>query len=243
VRDVAFDVAPGAVVAVLGSNGAGKTTLLRAISGQLSDYSGVVERGVLEFEGRSLLGRQAPGAVALGIVQVPEGRRVFERLTVGENLRVGGFSVRRAGARNRSQQFVYDMFPVLYDRRHQRAGLLSGGQQQMLAIGRALMAQPRLLLLDEPSLGLAPIVVGQVAQAIREINGHGTAVVLVEQNAAMALSVASHAYVLATGQVALSGPAAELAKDDAVRDLYLGRDTERAVGAASTGARLSEWAR
>ena len=246
-RDVSFDVAPASVVAVLGSNGAGKTTLLRAISGQLADFSGTVERGVLDFEGRSLVGRPAPAAVAMGIVHVPEGRRVFERLTVAENLRVGGFSVRNAGARARTQQAVHDMFPLLYDRRHQRAGLLSGGQQQMLAIGRALMAQPRLLLLDEPSLGLAPMVVGQVAQAIRQINSTGTAVVLVEQNAVMALSVAGHAYVLATGQVALSGPAAELARDDAVRDLYLGRDAERAVdGALAHGrpaARLAEWSR
>jgi ABC-type branched-subunit amino acid transport system ATPase component len=244
-RDVSFEVAPGCVVAVLGGNGAGKTTLLRAISGQLSDYSGTVERGVLDFEGQSLVGRSAPVAVAMGIVQVPEGRRVFERLTVAENLRVGGFSVRKAKARLRTLQYVYDMFPLLYDSRHQRAGLLSGGQQQMLAIGRALMAEPRLLLLDEPSLGLAPIVVGRVAQAIRQINSLGTAVVLVEQNAAMALSVASHAYVLATGEVALSGPAAELARDDAVRDLYLGRDAERAVdGALTEGrpvARLTEW--
>ena len=239
-RDVSFEVAPASVVAVLGGNGAGKTTLLRAISGQLADFSGTVERGVLEFEGRSLAGRPAPAAVAMGIVHVPEGRRIFERLTVGENLQVGGFSVRGAAARARSRRVVYDMFPLLRDRRHQRAGLLSGGQQQMLAIGRALMAQPRLLLLDEPSLGLAPMVVGQVAEAIRQINSGGTAVVLVEQNAAMALSVAGEAYVLATGQVALSGPAAELARDDAVRDLYLGRGTEHAA-AGRPVTRLAAW--
>ena len=244
---MSLDVAPASVVAVLGSNGAGKTTLLRAISGQLSDYSATVERGVLEFEGRSLVARSSPVAVAMGVVQVPEGRRVFERLTVAENLRVGGFSVRQAGARARTLRLAYEMFPVLYDRRNQRAGLLSGGQQQMLAIGRALMAQPRLLLLDEPSLGLAPKVVGQVAEAIRQINARGTAVVLVEQNAAMALSVAGHAYVLALGQVALSGPAARLARDDAVRDLYLGREAAGAIdGAASERRpvpRLAEWSR
>jgi len=244
-RDVSFEVAAASVVAVLGSNGAGKTTLLRAVSGQLGDFSGIVERGVLDFEGRSLVGRAAPAAVAMGIVHVPEGRRIFERLTVAENLQVGAFSVRSAATRARTLRAVYDMFGVLYDRRGQRAGLLSGGQQQMLAIGRALMAQPRLLLLDEPSLGLAPMMVGQVAQAIRQINSEGTAVVLVEQNAAMALSVAGHAYVLATGQVALSGPAADLARDDAVRDLYLGRDAERAVDGALSGerpvARLAAW--
>jgi len=243
-REVSLDVSPSSVVAVLGSNGAGKTTLLRAISGQLADYAGVVERGVVEFEGRSLVGRPAAAAVARGIVQVPEGRRIFERLTVAENLQLGAFSVRDRTARSATRQAVHDMFPVLYDRRNQRAGLLSGGQQQMLAIGRALMARPRLLLLDEPSLGLAPIMVGQVAQAIREINSRGTAVVLVEQNAAMALAVAGYAYVLATGQVALHGPAARLAGDDAVRDLYLGRDTEHAVeGVLADGpvGRLSGW--
>jgi ABC-type branched-subunit amino acid transport system ATPase component len=240
-RDVAFEVAPASVVAVLGSNGAGKTTLLRAISGQLADFAGAVERGVLEFEGRSLAGASAPAAVAMGIVHVPEGRRVFERLTVAENLQAGGFSVRKSGARNRAQRAVHDMFPSLYDLRHQRAGLLSGGQQQMLAIGRALMAQPRLLLLDEPSLGLAPLMVGQVAQVIRRIHREGTAVVLVEQNAAMALSVADHAYVLTTGQVALSGSAEDLARDDAVRDLYLGAGAEHAAAADRRAARLGAW--
>jgi ABC-type branched-subunit amino acid transport system ATPase component len=237
-RDVAFEVAPASVVAVLGSNGAGKTTLLRAISGQLADFAGAVERGVLEFEGRSLVGASAPAAVAMGIVHVPEGRRVFERLTVAENLQAGGFSVRKRGSRLRA---VHDMFPSLHDLRHQRAGLLSGGQQQMLAIGRALMAGPRLLLLDEPSLGLAPLMVGQVAQVIRRINSEGTAVVLVEQNAAMALSVADHAYVLTTGQVALSGAADELARDDAVRDLYLGAGAEPAAAADRRAGRLAAW--
>jgi ABC-type branched-subunit amino acid transport system ATPase component len=246
-RRVSLDVAPGSVVAVLGSNGAGKTTLLRAISGVLGEYSGTVERGSIEFEGRSLAGRSAPAVVGLRIVQAPEGRRIFERLTVAENLRIGAFGVRDPVARLRARSLVHELFPILYDRRDQRAGLLSGGQQQMLAIGRALMAQPRLLLLDEPSLGLAPKVVGQVAQVIRQINSRGTAVVLVEQNAAMALSVATYAYVLATGEVCLSGPAAELAADDSVRDLYLGRDAEQAVGRELTGAnalpRLVRWAR
>ena len=151
-RRISLDVPAGAVVAVLGSNGAGKTTLLRAISGVLGEHGGRVERGAIEFDGRPLVGRSAAAIVAAGVVQAPEGRRIFERLTVAENLRIGGFSIREAAARTRTRMGVYDLFPILYDRRGQRAGLLSGGQQQMLAIGRALMADPRLLLLDEPSL-------------------------------------------------------------------------------------------
>jgi branched-chain amino acid transport system ATP-binding protein len=244
-RQISLEVPRGAVVAVLGSNGAGKTTLLRAISGVLAEHGGAVDAGSIEFEGRSLVGRSPAAIVTVGIVQAPEGRRIFERLTVAENLRIGGFSVRQAAARTRTRLQVYDLFPILYDRRGDRAGLLSGGQQQMLAIGRALMSNPRLLLLDEPSLGLAPQVITQIGQVVRDINARGTAVVLVEQNAAMALSVASHAYVLTTGTVSLSGPAAELAADDAVRDLYLGREVEEAVDeeltVGSTGRSLRRW--
>jgi len=246
VRNISLDVPTGAVVAVLGSNGAGKTTLLRAISGILTEYGGAVERGTITFEGRPLTARSAAAAVAAGVVQAPEGRRIFERLTVAENLRIGGFSVRDKAARQRARGLVHELFPILHERRGQRAGLLSGGQQQMLAIGRALMAGPRLLLLDEPSLGLAPKVVGQIGAAIGEINARGTTVVLVEQNAAMALSVATEAFVLTTGEVTLAGPAPALATDDAVRDLYLGRAAEAAVGhelAATAGERprLQRW--
>ncbi len=246
-RGISLDVPAGAVVAVLGSNGAGKSTLLRAISGVLGDYGGSVDHGAIDLEGRSLLGRSPAAIVASGVVHAPEGRRIFERLTVAENLRIGAFSIREAQARTRTRLLVYDLFPILYDRRGQRAGLLSGGQQQMLAIGRALMAAPRLLLLDEPSLGLAPQMIGQIGQAIRDINARGTTVVLVEQNAAMALSVASHACVLATGTVRLAGPAPELARDDNVRDLYLGRDIEAEVeaevvtNAAGARPRLGRW--
>jgi branched-chain amino acid transport system ATP-binding protein len=229
-RSITLDVAKGAVVAVLGSNGAGKTTLLRAISGVLPAHGGTIANGTIEFQGRSLVGRSPAAIVTSGVVQAPEGRRIFERLTVAENLRVGGFTARATAARVRARRTVYELFPILFDRRHQRAGLLSGGEQQMLAIGRALMAQPKLLLLDEPSLGLAPRVVGQIGEVIREINSAGTTVVLVEQNAAMALGVATHAYVLTTGEVALSGPAHVLAQNDAVRDRYLAHDAEVAVG-------------
>jgi len=245
IRDVSLDVPEGSVVAVLGGNGAGKTTLLRAVSGVLGEHRGAITRGSISYLGRSLAGRSPAATVAAGIVQVPEGRRVFERLTVAENLRIGGFTVRDAAARARARRLVQELFPVLHDRRDQRAGLLSGGEQQLLAIGRALMAGPRVLLLDEPSLGLAPKAVGQVGRVIAELNERGTTVVLVEQNAAMALAVASHAVVLASGQVRLWGRADDLAADDTVRDLYLGRDAEKAVDRelASTGPRprLGRW--
>jgi branched-chain amino acid transport system ATP-binding protein len=244
-REVSLDVPAGAVVAVLGSNGAGKTTLLRAISGVLPEYGGATDHGEITFEGRPLTGRSAAAIVAAGIVHAPEGRRIFERLTVGENLRIGGFAVRDADAKRRARQLVFDLFPILHDRREQRAGLLSGGQQQMLAIGRALMAQPRLLLLDEPSLGLAPQVVGQIGRVIRQVNAAGTTVLLVEQNASMALSVAADAFVLTNGEVSLSGPARVLAADDTVRDLYLGRDGKPELDrqlATSPRAELRRWA-
>jgi branched-chain amino acid transport system ATP-binding protein len=243
-RGVSLDVPTGVVVAVLGSNGAGKTSLLRAISGVLGEHGGAIVDGSIELDGRSLAGRSAARIVAAGVVHAPEGRRIFERLTVAENLRVGGFAVKDRAARAKAREQVHELFPILYDRGDQRAGLLSGGQQQMLAIGRALMARPRLLLLDEPSLGLAPIVVGQIGEIITRINSTGTTVILVEQNATMALSVAHTAYVLATGDVKLSGPADALAADESVRDLYLGRETAVAVDrelAAAGRPTLSRW--
>jgi ABC-type branched-subunit amino acid transport system ATPase component len=219
---ISMSVAPGSVVAVLGSNGAGKSTLLRAISGTLALQHGTIDRGSICFEGRDLRGVDAGAIVRSGIVQVPEGRRIFGELTVEENLRAGGLSVRsrdvRAGARER----VYELFPRLRERRRQRGALLSGGEQQMLAIGRALMSEPKLLLLDEPSLGLAPQIVEQIGEVVRDINRQGTAVVLVEQNAAMALDVADTAYMLEVGRVALSGDCAELRESDEVRERYLG---------------------
>jgi branched-chain amino acid transport system ATP-binding protein len=231
------------VVALLGSNGAGKTTLLRAISGTLSLHRGKVESGRIRFAGTDLTGRDPAHIVRLGVVQVPEARRIFGRLTVEENLRAGGMTYRDRAAKAQAYERVYDLFPVLRERRGQRAALLSGGEQQMLAIGRALIARPKLLLLDEPSLGLAPRVIGQIGEVIAEINRQGTSVLLVEQNATMALGVADQAYVLDVGRVSLSGPARELAGSDEVQQLYLGQESERPRTRTTARARttLTRW--
>jgi branched-chain amino acid transport system ATP-binding protein len=239
-RGISLEVPDGGVVAVLGGNGAGKSTLLRTVSSTLRLHRGAVVRGTVTWDGRSLRGLDAAETVRRGIVQVPEGRRIFGRLSVDENLKAGGLGARDKRTRGAARDRVYAMFPMLAERKGLRAGLLSGGQQQMLAIGRALMAAPRLLILDEPSLGLAPQVVGQVGQVIRDINAAGTAVLLVEQNATMALGVAATAYVLDVGEVSLSGPAAELAATDDVQRLYLGDGSTTAV-AVPTGATLSRW--
>ena len=231
---VSLSVPEGAVVAVLGNNGAGKSTLLRAISGTLSRRSGAITDGTIEFAGRRLVGLDAADIARCGIVQVPEGRQVFGGLTVAENLRAGGMAARDKRAREASRTRVFELFPVLKERAHQRAALLSGGEQQMLAIGRALMAAPKLLLLDEPSLGLAPKVVAQVGEVIGEINRSGVTVVLVEQNAAMALAVADRAVVLEVGTVSLAGSAAELAETDGVRDRYLGTPAAASAPSAPT---------
>jgi branched-chain amino acid transport system ATP-binding protein len=230
---VSVDVPDDGVVAVLGSNGAGKSTLLQAIAGGLRGLGGAVTAGTIELDGHRLDGLPPSAVVASGVVLVPEGRQIFGRLTVDENLRIGAFSRRDRAARATTRERVHELFPILHERRHQRAGLLSGGQQQMLAIGRALMAAPRVLLLDEPSLGLAPMMVAQIGDVVREINDGGTAVLLVEQNASMALSVADHAVVLTVGVVSLAATAAVLADDDRVRHLYLGGSGD---DGATTGA-------
>jgi branched-chain amino acid transport system ATP-binding protein len=225
-RGVSLEVPDKAVVAVLGSNGAGKTTLLRAASNVLRGYRGRVDGGAISFNGTPLAGLDPAACVRMGLVQVPEGRRIFGRLTVEENLRAGGIGRRDRAGKADGQRRVYELFPVLAERRRQRAVLLSGGEQQMLAIGRGLMAGPELLLLDEPSLGLAPLMVQQIGEVIAEINRQGTAVMLVEQNARMALSVATSAFVLDVGQVSLSGSSAELSATDEVQRLYLGHGGE-----------------
>jgi len=220
--DVSLTVGEGQVVAVLGSNGAGKTSLLRAVSRALDSYGGAVTGGTVRFAGEDLAGLDTAAVVRRGLVQVPEGRRVFRDLTVEENLRAGGYTVRDRKARDEARDRVFDLFPILAERRAQPGGLLSGGQQQMLAMGRALMVSPRLLLLDEPSLGLAPLLVDQIGEIVTEINRQGTAVLLIEQNAVMGLRVADAASVLEVGRVAASGTSAELSASDEVRERYLG---------------------
>jgi branched-chain amino acid transport system ATP-binding protein len=237
---VDLEVEDGAVLAVLGSNGAGKTTLLRAVSGTLGLHRGAVTAGRITLDGSRIDRHDAAEIVRRGVVQVPEGRQIFTRMTVEENLRAGALAVAptdRAAARDR----VYGLFPVLAERGRQRAGLLSGGEQQMLAIGRALMSRPRLLLLDEPSLGLAPQLVTRIGRIVTEIHRQGTAVVLVEQNATMALRVAEHAVVLEVGRVALAGSTDELSASDDVQRLYLGghAESERTAAAEAAAAQAA----
>jgi branched-chain amino acid transport system ATP-binding protein len=219
-RGVSLRVPTGQIVALLGANGAGKTTLLRAICGLLDPHDGEITKGSVTLDDRPLRGLRPASIVRRGVAQVMEGRRTFAELTVEENLRIGAHT--NPGQRREGLDRVFGLFPVLAARRRDTAGYLSGGEQQMLAIGRALMARPRFLLLDEPSLGLAPRLVEQIRDLIREINRQGTAVLLVEQNATMALSIASHGYVMETGKVVLDKPAAELLADEDIREFYLG---------------------
>jgi branched-chain amino acid transport system ATP-binding protein len=226
-RGVSLEVPDGRIVALLGANGAGKTTLLRAISGLLRVHDGKVTNGSVTVDGKPIH-RSAPAAiVSRGVKQVMEGRRILAELTVEENLRVGGHT-NRSGGRGLAASFerVYALFPAIADLRKQTAGYLSGGEQQMLAIGRALMSDPRYLLLDEPSLGLAPLLQRRIRDLIVEINGQGTTVLLVEQNASMALAVASHGYVLETGKIVMDAPAETLRSDADIREFYLGLGAE-----------------
>jgi len=215
-KGVTFRVGEGEVVALLGNNGAGKTTTLRAISGLLAPRDGDVV-----FEGSSLVGMASHAIVRRGVTHVPEGRRIFNRLSVLENLEMGAFT-RSDGEVRTDIDRVFGIFTRLQERRSQVAGTLSGGEQQMLAIGRALMAKPRLLLLDEPSMGLAPVLVEQIFETVQTINRQGVTILLVEQNAAMALSIAGRGYVLETGGIVLEGRARDLADNPEVRRAYLG---------------------
>jgi branched-chain amino acid transport system ATP-binding protein len=226
-RGVSLRAPPGRIVALLGANGAGKTTLLRAISGLLDVHDGEVTKGAVTLDGRAIHHLSPAAIVRRGITQVMEGRRIFAELTVEENLRLGAHT--RPRGVTASLDRVYGLFPVLAQRRRSTAGYLSGGEQQMVAMGRAMMSDPRFLLLDEPSLGLAPRLVEQIRELIVEINKTGTGILLVEQNATMALSIAEHGYVLETGKVVLDKPAADLLADEDVREFYLGLRAEGTV--------------
>jgi branched-chain amino acid transport system ATP-binding protein len=214
---VRFDLEEGGVRALLGANGAGKTTILRSLCGM------VRTSGDIRFDGKMITGWATENIVRLGVAHVPEGRGTFVRLTVEENLQLGAMTRRGRAAISADIDRVYTHFPRLKERRNQQAGLLSGGEQQMLAVGRALMLLPRLLLLDEPSFGLAPLVVEELFATLREVNHDtGVAMLIVEQNAALALELAEHAYILETGRIVMDGPAAEVGADEGVRRAYLG---------------------
>jgi len=217
IKGVSLHVEEGEVVTLIGSNGAGKSTTLRSISGLAQPRTGTIT-----FEGELLNGRPAHKIAELGVAQSPEGRRVFSRMSVLENLEMGAFVRRTVDQADLAR--VLDLFPRLKERISQKAGTMSGGEQQMLAIGRALMARPRLLLLDEPSMGLSPILVEQIFGIVKEINKQGTTVLLVEQNALMALAVANRGYVIQTGEIVLSDTGSALLRNEAVRKAYLGED-------------------
>ena len=216
IKGVSLTVNAGEVVTLIGANGAGKSTTLQTISGLLRSRTGSIE-----FMGENISRLPPHKTVERGLAQVPEGRRIFLQMTVQENLDMGAFT-RRDGSRSEELEKVFAQFPRLAERRRQIAGTLSGGEQQMLAIGRALMSRPKLLMLDEPSMGLAPILVEQIFDIIRRLHEQGTTILLVEQNAQMALSIADRAYVMETGVISLSGTGRELAESDAVRKAYLG---------------------
>jgi branched-chain amino acid transport system ATP-binding protein len=223
-RGISIEVNEGEIVALIGANGAGKSTTLRAIAGLLTPRTGSIR-----FRGADITRLASHERTLLGIALVPEGRHVFPFLTVRENLELGGFKHRRDGAKIRGLiERIFEMFPRLRERSGQNAGTLSGGEQQMLVLGRAMMSEPKLLCLDEPSLGLAPLVVRDIFRTIRAINGSGTSVLLVEQNARYAFETASRGYVLQTGSIMIEGSSAELARDARVREAYLGRTAARA---------------
>jgi branched-chain amino acid transport system ATP-binding protein len=222
-KGLSLEVPQGHIVALLGANGAGKTTTLKAISGLLKTENGQVTSGSVELMGQRIDGMDPDRICRLGILQVMEGRKVLESLSVEENLRIGGYTRRDPDGVERDFQMIYDYFPRLVERRHQLAGYLSGGEQQMLVIGRALMAQPKLLLLDEPSLGLAPLLVREIFGIIQKINAeHGTTFLLVEQNAQIALNIAHYGYIMENGRIVLDGPAEMLRGNEDVREFYLG---------------------
>ena len=217
IKKISFDVNEGEVIALIGANGAGKTTTLHTITGLLKAKSGSVM-----FEGKELLKTPPHKIVEMGMAHVPEGRRIFQQLTVYKNLTLGAFTRKDKGAIDETLKMVYSKFPRLEERKKQVAGTLSGGEQQMLAMGRALMSKPKIVLMDEPSMGLSPLFVAEVFKIIEEVRAGGTTVLLVEQNAKKALEIADRAYVLETGKIVLSGDAKELMNNDSVKKAYLG---------------------
>lgn len=217
-KGISFEVNDGEIVTLIGANGAGKTTTMHTISGLLKPAEGSVT-----LDGTDITKIPAEKIISMGLAQVPEGRRVFAALTVEENLTLGAYSRKdKKEEIAKDMEYVYELFPRLKERRKQTAGTLSGGEQQMLAMGRALMAKPRILLMDEPSMGLSPLLVKEIFRIIKDINEHGTTVLLVEQNAKMALSIADRAYVMETGKITLEGTGAELADNEQVKKAYLG---------------------
>lgn len=219
VKGISFSVRSGEVVTLIGTNGAGKTTTLRTLSGLLKPAGGKIF-----FDGTPLNGVGAHKIVAMGLAHSPEGRRLFPRLTITENLQLGAFLRKDAAGIEQDIRMCYELFPILGERRKQAAGTLSGGEQQMLAMGRALMSRPKLLMLDEPSMGLSPIMMQKIMETIRELKAQGTTILLVEQNAQAALSIADHGHVMEVGKVVLSGTGEELLHDESVRKAYLGED-------------------
>lgn len=217
VRHVDFEVKKGEIVTLIGANGAGKSTILKTISGIVKPQSGSIE-----YQDESLIGKKAPQIVAAGISQVPEGRHVFPAMTVMENLQLGAYLQKNRAQIEARLQNIYEMFPILKERQHQDAATLSGGEQQMLVMARAMMAGPKLLLLDEPSMGLAPIYIQKVFEIIQKINAQGTTILLIEQNAHQALAIADRGYVIASGEIQLSGTGKELLNDPQVKWAYLG---------------------
>ena len=216
-KGISFEVNQGEVIALIGANGAGKTTTLHTLTGLLQ-----AKAGSITFEGKDITKMAAHNVVKLGIAHVPEGRRVFANLTVYQNLKMGAYSRKDRDEISRNLQMVYQRFPRLEERKNQMAGTLSGGEQQMLAMGRALMSSPRLIVMDEPSMGLSPIFVNEIFDIIEKVSAGGTTVLLVEQNAKKALSIADRAYVLETGNIVLSGKAEDLLNDDSIKKAYLG---------------------
>ena len=237
-RGVSLEVEQGGIYAVLGPNGAGKTTICKTIMGLIEDQP---DKGTIEYEGRRIDGRETEDIVRLGLNYVPEGREVFEELSVRENLAVGAYIRRDKAGIRQDLRRVFDLFPRLEEREKQWAGTLSGGEQQMLAIGRALMGRPKLLLLDEPSLGLSPILVKDIFQVITEINKAGVTILLIEQNARMALSVADYALVMENGRFVMAGTPEQLMRDEDVREFYLGIKSEVSVKGFQRYKRKKRW--